>query len=188
MIRKQNPFTKRQLRFLESIRDKIKKINDPDKPYISHESYSFKVKQTKQFGEIPKIIFKPHGTQIKAEIIRNAGLVNESRDKEIDQIRAKMGFVNPRDKEHRILARLFESEWNNVMFKVKKGAFTLALINNLFAVDCQQVADPVLLLQGIVMNEYNREMKTDEKTIRREKKLGKLPMGKSYDDELMGIE
>jgi hypothetical protein len=48
MIRKQNSFTKRQLRFLESIQDKIREINDMDKPYISHESYFFQIKQTKQ--------------------------------------------------------------------------------------------------------------------------------------------
>jgi hypothetical protein len=165
MIRKQNPFTKRQIKFLESIQDKFRKINDPDKPYISHESYSFQIKQTKQFGAIPKILFKPHGTQMKAEIIRNAGLLNESRDKEIDQIRAKMGFVNPRDKAYRILARLFESEWNNIMFKTKKATFTMTLINNLFAADCQQVADPVLLLQKIVMDEYNQEIKTNKEEL-----------------------
>jgi len=106
MIRKQNPFTNRQLKFLESIQDKIREIIDPDKPYISHESFSFQTKQTKQFGKIPKIVFTPHGTQIKAEIIRKAGLVNESRDKEIDQIRQKIGFCNPRDKEDRILAAI----------------------------------------------------------------------------------
>jgi len=188
MIRKQNPFTKRQLRFLKSIQDKIRGINDPDKPYISHESYSFEIKQTKQFGKIPKIVFTPHGTQIKAEIIRNADLSNESRDNGIDKIRVEMGFTNPRDKAHRILARLFESEWNNIMFKAKKATFTIALINNLFASDYQQVADPVLLLQGIVMDEYNREIKTDKTIIQRDKKPGNPLSEKSYDDELMGIE
>jgi hypothetical protein len=187
MIRKQNPFTKRQLRFLESVQEKIKEINDPDKPYINHESYSFQTKQTKQFGKIPKIVFKPYGTQIKAEIIRNAGLVNKSRDKEIDQIRDKMGFVNPRDKNHRIFARLFESEWNNIMLKAKKATFIMALINNLFTSGYQQVADPVLLLQEIVMDEYNRGIKIDKKIIQRDKKSRKPLSEKSYDEELMGI-
>ena len=188
MIRKQNPFTKRQLKFLESIQDKIREINDLDKPYISHESYTFQIKQTKQFGKIPKIVFKPNGTQIKAEIIRKAGLVNESKEKEIDQIREKIGFTNPRDKEHRILARLFEAEWNNIMFKAKKAVFTMALINNLFASGSEQVADPVLLLQGIVMDEYNREIKIDKKVVIREKKQGMPKTKKSYKDELMEIK
>jgi len=187
MIRKQNPFTKRQIRFLKSIQDKVREINDPDKPYISHESHSFQTKQTKQFGKIPKIVFAPYGTQIKAEIVRNAGLVNKSKDGEIDQIRAKMGFSNPRDKEHRIFARLFESEWNNIMLKVKKATFSMALINNLFATNYQQVADPVLLLQSIVMDEYNREIKTDKKIIQRDEKPCKPLSEKSYDDELMGV-
>ena len=188
MIRKQNPFTKRQLKFIESIQNKIREINDLDKPYISHESYSFQIKQTKQFGEIPKIVFKPHGTQIKAEIIRKAGLANESKDKEINQIRTKMGFTIPRDKEHRILARLFESEWNNIMFKTKKATFSMALINSLFSDDCQQVAGPILLLQSIVMDGYNWEIKTDKKVVQREKRQDKDLPEKSYEDELMGIE
>jgi len=186
MIRKQNPFTNRQLKFLESIQDKIREIIDPDKPYISHESFSFQTKQTKQFGKIPKIVFTPHGTQIKAEIIRKAGLVNESRDIEIDQIRQKIGFCNPRDKEDRILARLFESEWNNIMLKAKKAIFTMALINNLYASDYQHVADPVLLLQSIVMDEYNREIKNDKKVVQ-SKKIDMPLSEKSYEDELMGI-
>ena len=173
MIRKQSPFTKRQLMFLEAIQNKIIEINDPEKPYISHTSYSFKVKQTKQFGKIPKIVFTPHGTQIKADIIRKAGLVNEPRNREIDQIRTKMGFTNPRGKEHRILARLFEAEWNNIMLKAKKATFTVALINNLFATGSEHVADPVLLLQGIVMDEYNREIKSDKKVVQQGKRQNK---------------
>jgi hypothetical protein len=188
MTRKQNSFTKRQLRFLESIQDKIREINDPDKPYISHESCYFQVKQTKQFGNIPKIVFTPHGTQIKAEIIRNAGLTNESREKEIDKIRVEMGFTNPRDKAYRIFARLFESEWNNIMFKAKKATFTMASINNLFVSGNQQVADPVLLLQGIVMDEYNREMKSGKEIVREVEKLSELSSKKSYEDELMEIQ
>jgi len=188
MIRKQNPFTKRHLRFLKSIQDKIREINDPDKPYVSHEIYSFQIKQTKQFGKIPKIVFQPHGTQIKAEIIRKAGFTNESRNKEIDQIRQKMGFCNSRDKEHRILARLFEAEWNNIMFKIKKSAFTMALTNNLFTSGCQRIADPILLLQDIVMEEYAGKIKADKKIVRRDKEIGEPLPEKSYEDELMGIE
>ena len=188
MIRKQNPFTKRQIKFLESIHYKIKEINDLDKSYISHESYSFQIKQTKQFGKIPKIVFTPHGTQAKADIVKTAELINESREKEIDLIRTKMGFTNPRDKDHRILARLFESEWNNIMLKAKKATFTMALINSLFTTDCQQVADPVLLLQSIVMDEYNREIKTDKNIIQRKKGQNRALPEKNYEDELMGIE
>lgn len=188
MIRNQNPFTKRQIKFLKSVQNKIREIIDPDKSYISHESYSFIVKTTKQFGKIPKIAFKPNGTQTKAEIVKKAGLVNEPRDKEINQIRLNMGFTNSRDKEHRILARLFESEWNNIMLKAKKGTFTIALINNLFSVNLQQVADPVLLLQDIVMEEYNREIKTEKKIVQMVRKEVLPVTEKNYKDELMGIE
>ncbi|MBF0231906.1 MAG: hypothetical protein HQK65_02560 [Desulfamplus sp.] len=41
-----------------------------------------------------------------------------------------------------------------MMFKAKKAISTIALINSLFATGNQTVAEPVGLLQGIVMEEY----------------------------------
>jgi hypothetical protein len=54
-VRNPQPFTERQIRFLEAIREKIRQINDPDPDIITHESYEFNIEQTKQFGKIPKI-------------------------------------------------------------------------------------------------------------------------------------
>ena len=65
-MRNPQPFTERQIRILETIREKIQQINDPDPDIITHESYEFHIEQTKQFGKIPKIRFRPNSGQIKA--------------------------------------------------------------------------------------------------------------------------
>jgi len=40
------------------------------------------------------------------------------------------------------------------MLKAKKATFTVALINHLFATETQTIADPIALLQQIVIDEY----------------------------------
>ena len=110
MIRNPNPFTPRQLRLLEAIQEKILEINDPEPEIITHGSYEWYTEQTRQFGKIPKIRFYPNSCLAKAEIIEKAGLVDESRQQEIAQLRENIGIKRPRDKISRIRARLFESE------------------------------------------------------------------------------
>lgn len=194
MIRNTNALTERQTRLLEAIQKKICEINDPDPEIITHESYEWFAQQTRQFGKIPKIRFFPNSCLTKAEIIEKAGLVNESRQQEIAQLRKNIGIKKPRDKISRIRARLFESEWNNIMLKAKKATFTVALINQLFCSMDQTISEPIKHLQNIVMNEYSPQIKIKRKDINgkeKEKSGSKTQENtsiKPYDEELRDIE
>ena len=194
MIRNPNPFTERQLRLLKAIQKKINEINDPDPEIITHESYEWFTEQTKQFGKIPKIRFYPNSCLAKAEIIEKAGLINESRQQEIAQLRENIGIKKPRDKESRIMARLFESEWNNIMLKAKKATFTVALINQLFCSIDQTISEPIEHLQNIVMEEYSPQIKAkrdniNEKTKEKSRSETQENTGiKPYDEELAQLE
>jgi hypothetical protein len=150
MIRNPNPFTARQIKLLEAVRERIREIDNPDPEIITNESYEFNLEQTKQFGKIPKIRFRPNSCHIKAELVEKAGLADKVRQEQISQIRQKYGIKKARNG----LANLFESEWNNIMFKAKKAAFALALINQRFSNDGQRVADPIDALQHIIMEEH----------------------------------
>ena len=193
IIRNPNPFTERQLRLLEAIREKISEINDPDPEIITHETYEWSTQQTRQFGKIPKIRFYPHSCLTKAEIITKAGLIDESRQQEITQLRKNIGIKMPRDKESRIKSRLFESEWNNIMLKAKKATFTIALINQLFCASEQTISEPIEHLQNIVMDEYSPQIKTKREDINGKKKEGSGPETyehnnfKPYDEELREV-
>ena len=194
MIRNPNPFTERQTRLLKAIQKRICEINDPDPEIITHESYEWFTEQTKQFGKIPKIRFYPNSCLAKAEIIEKAGLINESRQQEIAQLRENIGIKKPRDKESRIMARLFESEWNNIMLKAKKATFTVALINQLFCSIDQTISEPIEHLQNIVMEEYSPQIKAkrdniNEKTKEKSRSETQENTGiKPYDEELAQLE
>jgi len=150
-MRNPKPFTARQIRLLEAIREKIRQINDPDPEVIIIQSFEWRTEQTRQFGKIPKIRFKPYSSQIKAEIVRQAKLIDETREKEIVQLRRKYGVRAAKNKE----ARLFESEWNNIMFKIKKATFTVGFLNQLFSESSRKVSDPIHIMQHIVMDEFS---------------------------------
>ena len=182
MPRQLNPFTDRQIRLIETIREKIYQIDNPDSNSITNQSYEFITVNTKQFGRIPKIRFTPNSCQIKSELLKKAGLMDEFRQKEIDQIRQKYGFRKARNS----FARLFESEWNNTMLKAKKATFTLALINQLMATGQQPISEPIHLLQSIVMDEYKGQIKTIEKSQTINSKENKEIKG--YADELAALE
>jgi hypothetical protein len=184
-MRNQNPFTDRQIRLLEAIRDKIRQINDPDPEIITHESYRWFTEQTKQFGKIPKIRFHPKSCQIKAELIEKAGLVDGTRQEQISQIRRKYGIRKARNG----LANLFESEWNNIMLKAKKATFTVALLNLLFSTEHQTVSEPIAFLQQIVMDEYTLQIKAWKEPIqsKEDSKSQKRDNPYRYDEELMDV-
>ncbi len=76
------------------------------------------------------------------------------------------------------------------MLKAKKATFILALINQLFASINQTVADPIVLLQQIVMEEYSAQIKTKREGIYAEGKEDKTKKKeiKSYDKELAELE
>ena len=188
-MRSKNPFTARQISFIEAIRKKLCQTNDPDPEIITDEAFEFYIEQTKNFGKIPKIRFKPHACRIKAEIIKTAGLFNETRENEKARIRQIDGFRSSRN----CMARLFESEWNNIMLKAKKSMITIGHINHLFTSEKQNLSDPVRLLQQIVFEEYKPILKTKikplyskEEDIPAEKQ--NLEGIKPYDQELAELE
>ena len=171
-MRNPNPFTARQIKLLEAVRERIREIDHPDPEIIiTNESYEFNIEQTKQFGKIPKIRFHPNSCHIKAELVEKAGLVDILRQEQISQIRQKYGIKKARNG----LANLFESEWNNIMFKAKKAAFTLAFINQRFSTASQRVADPIVAIQHIVSEENASEIKEGSLPIKRNE-IGKDPL------------
>lgn len=148
-MRNCNSFTTRQIKLIRALDKKIAEIDDPDPEIITHESYEWKIEQTKQFGKIPKIKFHPHSCQVKAEIVRNAGLDNAKREKELSDIRHRYGISESRHNH----ARLFEAEFNNIMLKIKKAVYTVGFVNNLLTGNGNQIAVPLALLQQIVLEE-----------------------------------
>ena len=164
-MRNLNPITDRQIRLLEAVRDKICQINDPDPEVIIDESYEFHVVATKQFGKIPKIRFTPNSCHIKAELAKKSGIIDESKEMEIVCLRHLYGVTGARNSR----ARLFEEEWNNMMLKAKKAAFTVALINQLFATMDQTASKPIQLLQQIIMDEYAPQIKAKKDPIGKSK-------------------
>lgn len=149
-MRNPNPFTDRQQRFLQAIIKRLRKISDPTPEIITRETYEFKIKKTVQFGAIPAIIFKPHSNQIKAEIIQDAGLLTPDRKQQLNKIRKKYGILEKKHKE----ARLFNSEWDNLMFAFKKDLLTSSLINRLFSTQHQSISEPASLMQQILIEEH----------------------------------
>lgn len=153
-MRSPKPFTSKQVKLLKALNDKLSEIDDPNKEIITHEEYSWQIKQTKQFGKIPKIRFSPHSCQIKAEIIRSSGLIDDTRENQLSEIRRKYGVKNIRHTQ----ARRFEAEISNIMLKIKKAVYTVGYINHLFSFETP-IATPLALLQEIVIEEQERDLK-----------------------------
>jgi len=164
-MRPQNPFTDRQLRLLETIRERLRAINDPDPEVITNEGFSWDVELTSEFGRIPKLKFHTQATRIKAELIQEACPMPEAKEKELAQIRAKYGLQGAKYKD----ACRFESDFNCIMLKVKKAMTTVAMVNQMFATEDQAVSDPIRLLQEIVNIEYGSMVKAPKEPIHQPK-------------------
>ena len=151
MPRNLNPFTPRQIRFVEAIRNQLCDISDPDSPMITNDDYEWRTETTKEFGKIPKIRFRPFSSRTKADIVTQAGLTNKNREEAIDKIREKYGLK----KDQFTKARLFESEWNNLMVKALRAIKTVAYLNAMFATPRQTMSDPLKILQDIALTEFS---------------------------------
>ena len=102
--------TANQNRWLEALSARIKEIDDPNPDVIRHDTYQWSLTNLKGLGNIPKISFFPHGrdTQIKAKIMRNAGLeLRQDWKQKKERIRQEKGVNVLDDKEDRMLARSF---------------------------------------------------------------------------------
>ena len=150
MVRNRNVFTSRQIKLLQAMVEKLKAITDPDPKIITHETFTWQIKQTKQFGKLPAISFKPNCNQIKAEITRAANLTNKNHDTSLQKLRDQFGIKNIKNRE----ARLFNSELDNILFAWKKHIYAAALINNFFATNTQTISEPFTLMQEILKDEY----------------------------------
>jgi hypothetical protein len=108
----------------------------------------------KDFGQVPKIKFEPHGKDVyyKAEIMRKAGLASNERSEKIGK-QKKPGFQGALDEERLFLARQFVSEWNNLMHTLLKSARALVHVNYALTRNGEKVAEPIRLVQGIVLQE-----------------------------------
>ena len=184
-----NPFTDRQLAFLKAIHKRLAQITKPDPDVITHESYSFRTEHTVKYGSIPKLDLKPNRQQIKADIMRDAGLdtpMTDHRKSARQKARTSAGHKNPQqppksDRQH--LAALFDETWNEIMFKVKKAACTAALINQHFTTDTELLAEPMRQIQTIIMTEYQDHIKAPTAPIT-DPEPARPAQGKSYEDEL----
>jgi len=140
-------------------------MNDPDPEVITNEGFSWGVELTSEFGRIPKLKFHTQATRIKAELIQTACPMPEAKEKELAQIRAKYGLQRAKYKD----ACRFESEFNNLMIKAKKAMVTVAMINQMFATEDQEISDPIRLLQEIVSTEYGSMIRAPREPIHRPK-------------------
>ena len=84
---------------------------------------------------------------------------------------------------------MFESEWNNIQFKLKKAAVALAFMNQISATDQQKIAEPINLIQQIIIEEFGDEIRA-KKPIHDYQPLNSPNSEgiRSYSDELEELE
>ena len=169
MKSKNKPQTRvsKQSLFLSALRSKLVELDDPNPDVITHDSYHYHETTLKGIGTIPKITFTPYGqsTKIKAEILRKSNLSNESRQTEIAKIRAKFGLKTARDTQNRILARLFESYWNNYWRSIRTALARIEQAQKLFITTSDKgetISEPMKILMGNVAP-ISKEKYQDEK-------------------------
>lgn len=118
--------------------------------------------------------------------MRTGNLYDESRQQEIDEIRKKYSLKQARDTETRILARLFESYWNNYWRSIKTALSRIEQAQKLFITNKSKgetISEPMRILMGnVVPNARGNVVPND--TNRKENKQEK----KSYADELMEVD
>ena len=132
-----NPFTPFQIKFLEAIRTKLIEIRDPNKEVLDERHFEFYLENTKKFGPIPKIRFKPNAMDIKNEIMTEAGYVAVAK---------KLSYKARRNAS----ASAFDKHWDAVMVGLIKSAKRIAIFNQTFALSGQEVSDLIKLIQSCI--------------------------------------
>ena len=152
-----NPLTHFQTKLLEAIRDKLIEIRDPDKEVLDDRTFEFYLQNTKKFGPIPKIRFKPNALDIKQEIMTKAGYTPVTKQ-------------SSHKAQRNASASAFDKHWDAMMSGLVKSAKRIAIFNQTFALDGQEVSDIIRLLQscvspirakGSIHNPDNEEVKRD---------------------------
>ena len=137
-----NPFTKFQLKLLESIRSKLIKIRNPEKEVLDNRHFEFYLEDTKKYGPIPKIRFKPNALDIKHEIMNDAGYV---------PVRKKSSYKARRN----AAASTFDKHWDAMMVGLIKSAKRIAVFNQTFIMTGQEVSDLIKLVQTCISSGKN---------------------------------
>jgi len=132
-----NPLTPLQERFLSAIRKKFVEIRNPHKEVEDYNSFDFYLEHTKKFGSIPKIRFKPNSLAVKEKIMKEVGYTPFTKK---NHWRARRNAA----------AKVFDSHWDNLMFRLVKAGRMLAQFNQMFAEDRQTVSDLITLLQRCI--------------------------------------
>lgn len=138
-----NPLTPLQERFLSAIRNKHIEMRNPHKEVEDYKSFDFYLEHTKNFGTIPKIRFKPNSLAVKEEIMLEIGYVPIVKK---DHWRTRRNAA----------AKVFDSHWDNLMFRLVKAGRMLAQINQMFAEDRQTVSNLITLLQRCIDPEESK--------------------------------
>lgn len=156
--------TNNQSKWLEALAEKIKEIDDPNPDVIRQDHYEWQLTNLKGIGSIPKISFLPHGrdTQIKAEIMRNAGL-NQGQDwnEKKEGIRKEKGLKVSEDKEDRMLARSFNNLSIKYWSKVRSAIRLLQEAQMRFCKEGQPLSDPVQLIITDIIPGFQGNQETE---------------------------
>lgn len=137
MPRNPNPFTKKERRFLESLRAELSRIRDPDKVIDDSQDFSFSLQQTQKFGVIPKIRFNANSLATKERIMNEAGYAPVTK---------KSSWRAKRD----AAASAFEKTWDALMFKLVKAGKVMATFNQALTMEGQAVSELITLVQRCI--------------------------------------
>lgn len=118
-------------------------LDDPDRELIEPTTYQLVVESTKRYGPIPKISFRPNSLAVKEEIMDQAGYAPVSP---IDHWRDKREAG----------ACAFDKTWDSIMFQLVKAGRRLAIVNQIFTTQDQDVSDIVRALQQCLEPEPRR--------------------------------
>jgi len=155
-VRNRYPFTERRKKFLGALGALLNEIDCGGCGDVSYEFISLSVKS---FGLVPKLRFYPHGRSValKAEVMVRAGQVSEARLRKAEEARKKAGIPVGRDSLSRVLARQFESEWNNAMLQLFRSASVLGKVNMLLCRHGERLSEPVRIVQASVLELVEKE-------------------------------
>lgn len=156
-----NPFTPFQIKLLDSIRAKLIEIRDPDKEVLDDRHFEFYLENTKKFGPIPKIRFKPNAQKVKHEIMIAAGYtptIKKSSHKALISAAASA----------------FDKHWDGMMAALTKSAKRIAVFNQTFAEDGQVIAEVIRLIQASITPNAPKDRIHNQKKEEKESYIDKL--------------
>jgi hypothetical protein len=192
------PFTHRHIALLEAFNKKVRDIEDPDAPIITNQSCEWTEVTLKGVGTIPKPKLSPNPQQIKAEIMRVAGLdhiVSEAGREKRHKSRQKTGYTP----QHKLLdvsrlAQNFDKIWQEIAVKIKSTLHGPAYVNHLFIKPGEQISQPLTILQEAIMTENASTFKLTEVELQRAQDANQgqsqrtEQLASSYEKELDEVE